>query len=101
MWCIVVAWVFPLQAKFYNKVKETMRNALYCGIGYLPRTAMMVVMNMLPWVLLYYATSWFLQFGCVWIMIWFSLAAYVNCKLLEKPFERFTGEETVPAETKA
>ena len=38
IWCAVTAWVFPLQSRFYNSVKNTFRNALLCALAYLPRT---------------------------------------------------------------
>lgn len=98
MWALVITWVFPLQSRFENKVKETMRNALLCSLAYLPRSILAAVMNLIPWLVLYFATNLFVKIGYVWFALWFALAAYVNWKILDKPFKRLMGvEEEVPA----
>ena len=98
MWAVTVAWVFPLQARFENNVKTTFKNALFCGIGYLPRSVVMSVINLLPWVLLIFWTNAFLQIGIVWFTVWFAVAAYLNMMILRKPFKKFAGEEDEDAE---
>ena len=92
VWAIALSWVFPLQAKFYNKIKDTIRNAVYCGIAYLPRSVLMAVMNMLPWVLMLFWPALFLQISILWVGVWFALAAWVNLLLLKKPFRKLIGE---------
>lgn len=46
MLCIVYAmifvYVFPLQSKFVNKIKHTVKNALILGIRHLPMTAILI-----------------------------------------------------------
>lgn len=93
LWAVTVAWVFPLQARFENDVKTTFKNALFCGIGYLPRSVLMSVINLLPWGLLIFWTNAFLQLGVVWFVVWFAVAAYLNMMILRKPFKKFAGEE--------
>lgn len=99
LWCAVTAWVFPLQSRFRNSVKNTMRNALLCAMAYLPRTLAMVVLNMLPWCLLLLYPSIFWQISILWLVIWFALAAFFNLQLLKKPFRLLTeGASQEPAE---
>lgn len=45
-------WAYPLQSKFVNPVKGTLRNALFFGVRYIFRTLYMVMMNLLPVVVL-------------------------------------------------
>jgi len=99
LWAVTVAWVFPLQSRFENNVKTTIKNALLCGLGYLPRSVIMSVINLLPWVLLLFWTNMFLQIGIVWVTVWFGLAAYVNMMVLRKPFKKFAGEEDEEPDT--
>lgn len=90
IWCAVTAWVFPLQSRFYNTVRETFQNALLCALAYFPRTLGMIVLNALPWVLLLAAPTLFFQLSIVFLLLWFALAAYWNLKLLQKPFQKLT-----------
>lgn len=102
LWCAVTAWVFPLQSRFVNPVKQTLKNALLCALGYLPRTILCVAFNMLPWILAILFPVFFLQSSVVFVLIWFSLAAYFNLQILKKPFRTLIGEEdpdVVPEES--
>ena len=84
LWAMVAAWIFPLQAKYYNPVKTTLKNAVLCMMAYLPRTLLMTVLNLVPVVC-------FLYFGLlgglelIALLVWFALAAYINLRIMEKP----------------
>lgn len=98
LWSITEAWIFPLQSRFENPVRITLKNAVYCAIGYLPRSLVMAALNLLPWVVFLFQTTLWLQMGFIWAVIWFALAAYVNMRLIRKPFKKLMGIEDVPAE---
>jgi uncharacterized membrane protein YesL len=85
VWCVVATWSFQLQCRFENRIKNTLRNALLCSLLYLPRTVVATLLNMTPWLVLYFYTVQFLQFTPVWILIWFSMSAFLNAKVLAKP----------------
>lgn len=82
----VYSWTFPMQSRFLNPFHRTLRNALLCSLLYLPRTLVMVVTNALPFVVLLLDPLRFLTFFPLWILLWFSLSAYLHWKLLKKPF---------------
>ena len=92
IWCAVTAWVFPLQSRFYNSVKDTFRNALLCALAYLPRTLVMVVLNMLPWALALLYPVFFFRSSVIYIVIWFAMAASVNLQVIKKPFRKMIEE---------
>lgn len=98
LWSITEAWIFPLQSRFENPVRITLKNAIYCAIGYLPRSLVMAALNLLPWVVFLFQTTFWFQMGFIWAVIWFALAAYVNMRLIRKPFKKLMGIEDVPAE---
>ena len=98
LWSITEAWIFPLQSRFENPVRITLKNAIYCAIGYLPRSLVMAALNLLPWVVFLFQTTLWFQMGFIWAVIWFALAAYVNMRLIRKPFKKLMGIEDVPAE---
>ena len=98
LWAVTVAWVFPLQSRFENPVKATIKNAILCGLAKFPRSLVMVVLNLLPWVVLLFLTSVFFQMGFIWISVWFGLAAYLNMMVIRKPFFKMAGVEDEPKE---
>jgi len=84
IWCAVIAWVFPLQSKFFNSVKNSFRNAILCSIAYLPRTIVMVVLNLFPVALVLLTPTFFFSVSIFIFLIWFSLVVSINLKIIEK-----------------
>ena len=82
---MITTWVFPIQAWFYSRIGATLKNAFLCNVAYLPRTVLMMVSNMLPVVftLLVFRIP-LLLLACA--LVWFSLVADINIRILEKPF---------------
>lgn len=91
IWAVTVAWLFPLQSRFENSIKDTIKNALLCGLGQFPRSLLMSVLNLLPWVVLLFLTSVFFEIGFLWISVWFGLTAYLNMMIIRKPFFKMAG----------
>ena len=84
---------FPLLSQFRNDTKSVIRNALAFSVAYLPRTALIVAINVFPWALLLTNLYLFLQVGFLWIAIYFAAAAYINTRLLKKVFAPYMGQE--------
>lgn len=91
VWAIVLSWAFPLLARFENTVKQTLRNALFLGLGYLPHSVVMVFLNVLPVVIFVFWIDIYLTIGWVWLAFWYSMVAYNISKLLRKPFWKLIG----------
>lgn len=53
---MVVVYVFPLQARFENSVKNTIKNAMILAFANLPRTLLMMGCYILPVVVAYFST---------------------------------------------
>ena len=69
----VISFLFPLQARYENPAKVTVRNALVLGVGMLPLGVLMNVVNYFPILVYLSARScmpalWFggCRFGSVW-----------------------------------
>lgn len=63
---MVTVYVFPLQARFDNSIKNTLKNALILAFANLPRTILMIVCYAVPLVLAYfssYALVFVVMFG--------------------------------------
>lgn len=90
---LVYSYAFPLLSQFSNTVRNTLRNALLLSVGYLPRSILIALINLLPLILYLFATFFFYRIGIVWILLYFSGAAYLNAQLLRKVFAPYQEKE--------
>lgn len=90
---MMASYAFPLLSRFRNDTKSVLKNALIFSVAYLPRTVLIVVINVLPWALLLTNLYLFLQVGFLWITIYFAAAAYINTRLLKKVFAPYMEPE--------
>ena len=95
LWSFLFSWVFPLQSKFENTVRNTLSNALLWSLGYFPRSLLMAVLNAVPVAVALLLPAYFLAGGIVWLGLWFALAASLNWRLLKKPLERLMAASEV------
>lgn len=86
-------YTFPLLSQFENGVRATLKNALFLSLGFLPRTLAASALNVLPFALLLLDTVFFLKAGFFWVFLYFSAAAFLNAKLLEKVFAPYREEK--------
>lgn len=90
-YAIVFLYVFPYIARFENTLKNTFKNAVLIGIASLPYTLLMLVI-----FAAFIAFSLFAMFSIVgffWIIIGFSLLAYVLSLFFRKVFYKFEPHE--------
>lgn len=87
LYLMALSWVFPLQAKFYNTVGNTLKNAFICAMSNRIRSLVAAIINGIPIALFFFNSELFLKLGFLWLIVWLALAAYCNMKLLKKPFE--------------
>lgn len=92
---MIAGYAFPLLSQFDNTNKATVKNALFLCIAYLPRSIVIVGLNIFPVLLILLDTVMFLQTGFIWFVIYFATAAYLNSVLLRKVFAPYmtTNEE--------
>lgn len=88
LWLLLFSWSFPLLARFHGSTGATLSNALVCAVAYLPRSIAMAALNFLPLILLLCRLYVFLYASVLWLLVWFALAAYLNIRLLKKPYDR-------------
>ena len=87
------SYVFPLLSRFRNNVPSTLKNAFYLSIGFFPRTVLLAIINAFPFYLLFCDIYLFLQTGFIWIIVYFSGAAYIGSLILKPVFARFEPPE--------
>ena len=83
---MMASYAFPLLSQFRNDSKSVIKNALIFSVAYLPRTALIVVINVFPWALLLTNLYMFLQGGFIWVVVYFAAADYINSRRLKKVF---------------
>lgn len=90
---MILSYAFPLLSQFRNDTRSVLKNALILSVAYLPRTALIVAINVLPWALLLTNLYLFLQVGFLWVALYFAAAAYINACLLRKVFAPYMKQE--------
>lgn len=92
-----VFYTFPLQAQFYNTVKQTIINAVFLAARKFPMTLLVFGVNIVPAVMLLWATDMFLLSAPIWVLVYPGLAAFVCSMMFVKVFdpmiEAATGEK--------
>ena len=80
----IAFYVFALNARYENKLKNTLKNASALAVGYFPRTLLMVLFTAALWV----GCIHFYRFGVpILVLFGLSLPCYVNCLLMNPVFK--------------
>lgn len=80
-------YTFPLQAQFYNTVKQTVINAMILAARKFLMTVIVFAVNIVPVILLLWATEMFLLSAPIWALAYPGLAAFVCSMLFVKVFD--------------
>jgi len=80
--------VFPLQARFENKIAVTIKNSILVGLMIFPKTLLEVIVWAVPIGIIYYLE----QALPLIILFGFSLPAYVCAMLYSNTFKKFEPE---------
>ena len=92
---IETAYVFPVLAKFYNSVGQTMKNAVFMGIRHFPKTLAIIFIDVIFFVItltgLYRNGRSFL--APLYVCLGFAVPAYANSYIFVRIFDLY-----IPAE---
>lgn len=97
---ILFLYVYPVLARFYNTIKNTIRNALFMAIRHLPYTVVMVLIAVCP-LLLLLVKSYQIQstLFVLFLLMGFALIAYCNSFFLVKIFDIYMPKEETEQES--
>lgn len=84
LFLFLLVWIFPLQARFVNSVPRTLKNAMALSILQLPKTILMILLYIIPWLLL--LTT--MRLLPVVFVFWYSVPAYGSAVLYNKVFKK-------------
>ena len=90
---MTVAYVCPLLSRFQNSVVTTLKNAVIIGLTNPLKTAIVLIMNLLPVLLLVFFPDVFTMSLFLWGVLGFAAIALVNSILLSKLFEKYEPKE--------
>ena len=85
IWMITGVWAFALTSQFENSTFQTLKNAFYLGISWLPRTIVMCVLWLVPVALLAFVPYIFSRLIILWPVLFWGGTAYLCSKLMIKP----------------
>ena len=91
----IMFYAYPLQAQFYNTVKQTLINAAILSMRKFLSTIIIFIVNMLPFILTIVSLVALGQFNLIvqtlpiWILAYPGIAAHLNGKLFVKMFDPF------------
>ena len=91
---ILFLYVYPVLARFYNTIKNTIKNALFMAIRHFPYTVVMVIIAVCP-LLLLLVKSYQIQstLFVLFLLMGFALIAYCNSYFLAKIFDIYMPKE--------
>ena len=94
LYLLVFLYIYPLQAKFYNTIKNTFSNSLLMAIRHLPQTIIMLIVSLIPVAVLFIPD---IRIQATLLMLVFlmgmSVIAYINSKFFVKIFDKYIPEE--------
>ena len=91
----ITAYVFPLMSRYSNTLPQHFRNAVVLSVLKLPRTLVMLMLHTLPFWILYFSMSGFIQTLVFWLCFGIAFIAYMDNILLKSTYEKL---EEVPEE---
>ena len=77
----IVSFVFPLQARYDNPPKTTIRNAVVLGIRTLIPGLLMSIITLLPLIIFFINLPLFIYVFILWLFMGASLTAKLNSKI--------------------
>lgn len=83
----ILAYFFPLLARYENTLQEHIRNAVILSIYKFPKTIVMVLLHIVPVLLFLFAPTTFLYTLLFWILMGFGFETQVDAMLLKPVFE--------------
>ena len=91
---VLFLYVYPVLARFYNTIRNTIKNALFMAIRHLPYTVVMVLIGLCPLLLLFIG-SYQIQstLFALFLVMGFGVIAYCNSFFLVKIFDHYMPKE--------
>ena len=84
----VFSYLMPLIARYENGMRQQVNNAVVLAIIKLPKTIILVLMNLLPVILLLISVPVFVQTLIFWVIIGFAFVSFLTSSILKPVFQQ-------------
>lgn len=92
----VYAYLMPLIARYENGMRQQVNNAVILAIIKLPKTLLLVFLNLLPVILVLISVPVFVQTLIFWVVIGFAFVSFIESSILKPVFQQLEkGNESV------
>ncbi len=92
LWLMMVMYVFPLQSRFYNPIRQTVRNALLLAISNAPRAICGAVVVVAA-VVATFLNAYTITYGTlIWLLCGFAVLSMINSSLQIKLFRKLVAQ---------
>lgn len=98
VYLMIMAYIYPLLARYDNSLKQMFRTAMVLAIRHLPATVCMAIISAAPIVLLMYTPTTFMLSLTFYFFIGFAAIAFLHGKLINRIFIQYTPKETTAEE---
>ena len=91
----ILSYLFPLMVRYHNTLRDHFNNSLILTVVKLPRTILMVFLNLLFLLIPFFSFQIFLATLVFWLIIGFSFIAYSDTRILVPVFKQMEEKDTV------
>ena len=92
----VYAYLMPLIARYENGMRQQVNNAVVLAVIKLPKTLLLVFLNLLPVILALISVPVFVQTLIFWVVIGFAFVSFIESSILKPVFQQLEkGNESV------
>lgn len=93
IWLMVFLYVFPMQSRFYNTIRGTVRNAILLALGNFPKTFCMMAVTVGAVILTFWNQYTFWYGMLFWILVGFAVIGWANSQFLHGILLKLMPEE--------
>lgn len=93
IWGMLFTYVFAVQARFENTVKNIFKNSIYMAVRHFPFTVIMMVLNAVPAVCIFFGSVTMALATPIYIAAGFAVTTRLNSVFLNKIFQKYMPEE--------
>ena len=94
----IMFYAYPLQAQFYNTIRQTLINAAQLAVTKFPITVVVFITNLFPVIIGLISFELLIRTAPVWVLLAPGATAFLNAKLFAKMFDRFIEEAQTKTE---
>lgn len=89
IWLTALSYTFPFLSQFDNSILNILKKSLFMGMHHLPCTAVILLLNSLPVIIVLIQPYFFLLSIPLWGLLGFSGTAWINAHLFIRIFAKY------------